>query len=91
MTSSDYITDGRLGYSSIDYGLDGLDGISTSAVIERAMELFDDDERTENLRWNVYTSEIIVWDINVDVDKEFDVVEFALECVDTAVRELCEA
>jgi hypothetical protein len=24
MTSSNYITDGRLGYSSIDYGLDGF-------------------------------------------------------------------
>jgi hypothetical protein len=52
--------------------------------------LFDDDERTENFRWNVYTREITVWDINVDVDKEFDVVGFALECVGTDIRELCE-
>jgi hypothetical protein len=91
MTSSDYITDGRLGYSSIAQSTDGLEGITTGAVIERALELFDDDERTANLCWSVHTSQVTIWDITVDVNEEFDIVEFALECVDTAVQELCEA
>lgn len=50
MTSSDYITNGRLGYSYIAQGIEGLEGITESAVINRALELFDDDERTANLR-----------------------------------------
>ena len=91
MTSSDYITDGRLGYSSIAQSTDGLAGITTGAVIERALELFDDDERTANLCWSVHTSRVTIWDITVDVNEKFDIVELALECVDTAVQELCEA
>lgn len=61
------------------------------AVINRALEQFDDDERTANLRWCVHTSTVIIWDITVDVNEEFDVVEFAEQCVETAIHELCDA
>lgn len=91
MTSADYITDGRLGHSFIAQSIEGLEGITERAVIERALELFDNDERTGNLRWHVYTSQVIMCDISVDVDDEFDVVEFAEKCVETAVLELCDA